>query len=144
MARKVRQIQRKGKHVGLTAVRAVAAPDARVVRIAMIQALVPIALEKVCDELQEDLKELAGERYVRTGRRSGHVRWTPQRGSVYLGDQKLPITVPRVRNRLENREVPLPTYQAVRRGGAGGVRAECVDDVTPVHSCERAQTPRAQ
>jgi putative transposase len=39
------------------------------------------------------------------------VRWTAQAGSIYLGDQKLPITVPRVRDRQQNREVPLTTYQ---------------------------------
>ena len=114
MARKVRQIQRKGKHVGLAPVPSEAAPDPRAVRIAMIQALVPIALEKVGEELQQDVQALAGERYARAGRPVGHVRWTAQRGSVYLGDQKLAIQVPRVRNRLEHREVPLPTYQALQ------------------------------
>jgi transposase-like protein len=50
------------------------------------------------------------------------VRWCRQRGSVYLLDQKLPVTYTRVRDRLWNVEVPLPTYQALgapRAGDAG-------------------------
>lgn len=38
----------------------------------------------------------------------------PQRGSVYLADQKLPITVPRVRDRARGVEVPLASYQALQ------------------------------
>ena len=80
----------------------------------MIQALIPVALEKVHVELQADVERLAGERYVREGRRLGHVRWTVQRGSIYLADQKIPLAVPRVRDRLRNQEVPLPTYERLQ------------------------------
>ena len=113
MARKVRQIRRKGKDIGMVPVPATAAPDWST-RIALIQALIPVALEKVEEELQADVARLAGERYVREGRLPGHVRWTPQRGSIYLGDQKIPIEVPRVRDRLRNQEVPLPTYERLQ------------------------------
>jgi transposase-like protein len=86
-----------------------AAPDLDT-RIALIQALIPVALEKVHEELQADVGRLAGARYVREGRLPGHVRWTRQRGSIYLADQKIPIEVPRVRDRRRNQEVALPTY----------------------------------
>ena len=121
MARKVRQMRGKRNHVGLVPVPATAAPDLDT-RIALIQALIPVALEKVHAELQADVERLAGERYVREGRLPGHVRWTPQRGSIYLADQKIPLAVPRVRDRLRNQEVPLPTYarlQAPRTLDAG-------------------------
>jgi putative transposase len=111
MARKVRQIRRKGKAIGIVPVPAAAAAPDWSTRMALIQALIPVALEKVEEELQADVARLAGERYVREGRRPGHVRWTPQRGSIYLADQKIPIEVPRVRDRLRNQEVPLPTYE---------------------------------
>ena len=96
MARTVRQIQKKGKRapmkpVTLAAVREVDA------RLALIQALIPVGLEAFHAELQRELVGLVGERYVRAGRQPGLVRWTPQAGSIYLADQKLPITVPRVR-----------------------------------------------
>ena len=113
MARKVRQIRRKGKDLGMVPVPSTAAPNLDA-RIALIQALIPVALEKVQAELQADVKRLAGERYVRAGRLPGHVRWTPQRGSIYLADQKIPIEVPRVRDRLRNQEVPLPTYEGLQ------------------------------
>ena len=113
MARKVRQIRRKGKDIGIVPVPATAAPglDAR---IALIQALIPVALGKVYEELHADVERLAGERYVRAGRLPGHVRWTSQRGSIYLADQKIPIKVPRVRDRRRNQEVPLPTYERLQ------------------------------
>jgi transposase-like protein len=113
MARKVRQIRGKGNHIGIVPVPMTATPDVDT-RVALIQALIPVALEKVQMELQADVERLAGERYAREGRLPGHVRWTPQRGSIYLADQKLPIQVPRVRDRLRNQEVPLPTYERLQ------------------------------
>jgi transposase-like protein len=113
MARKVRQIRRKGKDVGVVPVPVRTVPDVDT-RVALIQALIPVALEKVHEELTADVEWLAGARYVRTGRQPGHVRWTRQRGSIYLGDQKVPIEVPRVRDRLRNQEVPLPTYERLQ------------------------------
>src|ERR1700692_4946597 len=113
MARKVRQMRRKGKDIGIVPVPAATAPDWST-RLALIQALIPVALEKVEEELQADVARLAGERYVREGRLPGHVRWTSQRGSIYLADQKIPIEVPRVRDRLRNQEVPLPTYERLQ------------------------------
>src|SRR4029434_8960586 len=114
MARKVRQIRQKGKDIGVVSVPKRTAPDIDT-RVALIQALIPVALEKVHEELQADVERLAGERYVRDGRLPGHVRWTPQRGSIYLADQKIPIQVPRVRDRLRNQEVPLATYERLQQ-----------------------------
>ena len=45
MARKVRQMRGKGNHIGLVPVPSMAAPDLDT-RIALIQALIPVALEK--------------------------------------------------------------------------------------------------
>jgi transposase-like protein len=106
-------MRRKGKDIGMVPVPAATAPDWST-RMALIQALIPVALEKVEEELQADVARLAGERYVREGRLPGHVRWTAQRGSIYLADQKIPIAVPRVRDRLRNQEVPLPTYERLQ------------------------------
>ena len=80
-------------------------------RVAVIQALIPLGLEAVRDVLQQEVEALAGARYVREGGRPGHVRWSKERGSVYLGDQKLPIGYQRVRDQLRGVEVPLETYQ---------------------------------
>lgn len=110
MARKVRQIRRKGKAIDLRTVSRAAAPTVDA-RIALIQALIPIGLEAFREELERELVGLVGERYARRGRRTGLVRWARQRGSIYLADQKVPVLVPRVRDRVANREVPLQTYQ---------------------------------
>jgi transposase-like protein len=114
MARKVRQIRRKGKQVRIASAPSTAAPDFDT-RMALIQALIPVALERVHQELKNEVTWLAGERYVREGRQPGHVRWTRQRGSIYLADQKIPIEVPRVRDRLRGQEVPLQTYERLQQ-----------------------------
>ena len=81
----------------------------------LIQALIPLGLMAVGDCLKADVARLAGARYRRGDGLAGHVRWGRQRGSVYLADQKLPIQVPRVRNRLTGQEAPLETYTRLQR-----------------------------
>jgi transposase-like protein len=84
------------------------------VTLAMIQALIPLGLRAVEDALLEEVQALAGSRYARDDQRPEVVRWGAQRGSIYLADQKLPITVPRVRDQRARREVPLATYAALQ------------------------------
>jgi len=92
------------------------------VKVEMIQALIPLGLRYVEEVLEQEVKQLAGERYGRNGL-SGHDRWGEQGGSVYLLDQKLPIMVPRVRNQGEGKEVRLKSYERFRepRDGDEGV-----------------------
>ena len=80
-----------------------------------LQALIPLGLMAVGDCLKADVARLAGARCRRGDGLAGHVRWGRQRGSVYLADQKLPIQVPRVRNRLTGQEAPLETYTRLQR-----------------------------
>ncbi len=115
--RKVRQIGTKGKRAALATVPrpeavGLASVDARV---ALIQALVPLGLEKVAEELEQEVERLAGAWYARAGGDPHLVRWGEQRGSVYLADQKLPVTVPRVRNRQTGQEVRLETYARLQQ-----------------------------
>jgi hypothetical protein len=51
MARKVRQIRQKGKHIRIVPVPSTATPDVEA-RAALIQALIPVALDRVGEELQ--------------------------------------------------------------------------------------------
>ena len=78
------------------------------VKVSMIQALIPMGLEEVCKKLQNEVLRLAGEegRHGKT-----NVRWGSQPGSIYLSDQKVPIDVPRVRNKAHNIEIPLEYYR---------------------------------
>lgn len=84
------------------------------VKVALIQALIPIGLQAVQELLEAEVAQLAGARHQRTGRQPGLVRWGQQRGSVYLADQKLAITHARVRDRRRSQEVPLQSYQALQ------------------------------
>lgn len=90
--------------------------------VALIQALIPLGLHAVGEALEAEVVALAGARYRRTDGHPGVVRWGQQPGSVYLADQKLPVPVPRVRDRVANREIPLITYarlQVPRAADAG-------------------------
>jgi len=88
--------------------------DDGTVSLEMIQALIPLGLRAVEDALQEEIRALAGTRYARDDGRPDVVRWGTQPGSIFLADQKLPITVPRVRDRRAGCEVPLATYAALQ------------------------------
>ena len=83
-------------------------------RVALIQALIPVGLQAVEELLQAEVTQLAGARYQRSAAKAG-VRWGRQRGSVYLAEQKLPVQVPRVRNRQAQQELALQSYQRLQQ-----------------------------
>ena len=112
MRRTVRQARSKEKaSVRPDVAKAVEATDTRA---AVIQALIPIVLEHVAERLAAEVVAAAGARYQRGDHAPSCVRWGRQAGSVYLGDQRVPLQVPRVRDRATNSEVPLPTYRALQ------------------------------
>ena len=82
--------------------------------LALIQALIPLGLQAVQEALVQEVTALAGARYAHDDAHPEIVRWGEQAGSIYLADQKLPITVPRVRDRGTAREVPLATYATLQ------------------------------
>jgi len=90
------------------------AVDDGTVSLAMIQALIPLGLRAVEEALKHEVRALAGQRYARVDRTAGVVRWGRQRGSIFLADQKVPLLVPRVRDRAAGRELPLATYAALQ------------------------------
>jgi len=73
-----------------------------------------LVLQAVSEELERAVVELAGARYERKAADQPLRRWGPQRGSVYLGDQKLPVEVPRVRNVDDDREISQAVYQTLQ------------------------------
>jgi putative transposase len=81
-------------------------------RIELIQALIPLALMKVEEELEAEVRALAGERYARTR----HTRHGTNPGSVVLGGQRVGVTVPRVRDRTRGEEVSLTSYRQLHQG----------------------------
>lgn len=81
------------------------------VRLAVIQDLIPLGLKAVAEELQAEVKRLAGQK---DSRGYDNVRWGSQNGSVYLREEKVPIDVPRVRNKVAGKEVPLESYKRLQ------------------------------
>jgi putative transposase len=110
------RITREGKvkTLGRGAGAALPAVDDVDAKVAVIQELIPLGLQAVGEILEAEVTRLAGPWYGRTGGEPGHVRWSREQGSVYLLDQKLPITYQRVRDRRANVEVPLRPYQALQ------------------------------
>ena len=82
------------------------------VKMAVIQELIPLGLKEVGKMLQNEVRELAGDKHSREG---NNARWGFQDGSVYLRDQKFPIKVQRIRNVEAGEEVPLQSYQRLQK-----------------------------
>jgi len=161
--------QGKVKDVGLRGLATVPTAEDVDSTVALTQALIPVGLQAVGEVLEAEVTALAGEWYRRTGGQPGLVRWSQERGSVYLADQKLPITDTRGRDLPGTREVPLVTYQRlqeprqadrgvllrVRRGLRRRAYRECAEAVpaafglsassllAPLHPGERPPAPAA-
>lgn len=82
------------------------------IRIGLIQALIPAGLEKISEELQQEVEGLAGKK-GKHGK--ANTRYGRQWGSVYLSNQKMPVEMPRVRNKTRNQEVPLESYHKMQQ-----------------------------
>lgn len=91
--------------------------------VPLIQALIPLGLQAFGEVMQAEVAALAGARYSRTGGAPGVVRWGCQRGSIFLADQKVPVTVQRLRDQAQRQEIPLQSYQRLQtpRGADGGL-----------------------
>jgi putative transposase len=86
---------------------------ARESRLAMIQALIPLGLQAVEYELQQEIRALVGGgRHERT--EGTCKRWGFNPGSVFLGDQKVRINVPRVRDLDSSEEIRLKSYERLQ------------------------------
>ena len=66
--------------------------------------------------LDDEVEELCGRRYERLKQEDTcYMRHGSNKGSVYLGGEKVPIKVPRVRDVKNNEEKPLEMYRRYRR-----------------------------
>ena len=115
MEKIVRQRRRKSKEKIITRKAMESMPEgAKTIegKVELIQMLIPLGLEAVNRQLQEEVQVLAGERYRHEG---GPSRWGKQAGSIYLGDEKFRIEVPRVRDAERNTELGLESYSQLQR-----------------------------
>jgi transposase-like protein len=63
-----------------------------------------------------DREEVTGPEYFPTN--PDMAKWASQAGSIYLGDQKVRVSHPRVRDTFHGREVPLASYEKLKEKGA--------------------------
>ena len=112
--KRVFRISRKGK-VKPIVLSHLSVPQDLDAKLAFIQALIPVGLLAVAEALKQEVATLAGERYSRKGGLPGLVRWSQQRGFIYLGPQKVAVLYRRLRDRTSNREIPLRTYQQLQQ-----------------------------
>ena len=78
-------------------------------RIALIQALIPVALAEVGRTLGEEVEALAEQRHARKAEGEHYYQHGCNPGSVRLGSQRHPVRVPRVRG--PDGEVRLESYE---------------------------------
>ena len=78
-------------------------------RVSLIQALIPLGLKAVEEELQKEVEMLLNNSNER------NTTWGKNPGSVYLQDQKAPIMVQRVRDRYQHKEKLLQSYQKLQK-----------------------------
>jgi len=80
-------------------------------RLALVQLLVPVGLLWAEEEMRREHQSIVGASY-RRGKEFGP--WGNNPGSIYLGEQKVSVVVPRARNRWTNEEAPLASYRRLQ------------------------------
>lgn len=84
-------------------------------KVSLIQAFVPIGLLAVEELLYQEVEQLAGPPYSRKELYNREAtRWGSNPGSVFLGESKVKIQVPRVRSKTGKQEIPLRSYHALQ------------------------------
>ncbi|MBI5103339.1 MAG: transposase [Nitrospirae bacterium] len=86
-------------------------------KVEAIQQMIPLALMHALDMIENDVRQLAGERYGRNGI-PGYDRWGKQEGSICLHDQRIPIQYTRVRDTKKRKEASNPSYIQLHRPAA--------------------------
>jgi transposase-like protein len=84
-------------------------------RIELIKQLIPLGLAAVKEVLEFEVEQLVGARYERSN--GNYTRWGSNPGSVYLGDQKVSVKVPRVMNKSSGQTQELNSYKKLRSSG---------------------------
>lgn len=81
-------------------------------RVGLIKRLIPLGLMAVAEELQREVDEIITESVDPQTQRASARKYGSNPGSVILGNQRVPIRVPRLRNR-DGAEIPLTSYDAL-------------------------------
>lgn len=75
----------------------------------VLSLLLPMNVKEFLRLAEEEVEAICGPK----GKHTGHPcsRWTPQKGSIYLGGQQVALERPRVRDTSIGREVAVPLYR---------------------------------
>jgi len=84
------------------------------VKLALLQHHAEMARLLAEDILEEEVEDLAGERYERKSSGNSLRRWGTNAGSIRIDGERVPIEVPRVRDVEAGEERPLQSYQAMK------------------------------
>jgi putative transposase len=84
-------------------------------KVELIQALIPLGLMQVAEELQGEVERRVGPKWDRLAGEEGYVRGGSNPGTVRLGGQKIPVVVPRIRDQIKGCEVPLESYGRLKQ-----------------------------
>ena len=87
------------------------------IKMALIEHHMELARMLVREILDEEVCQLAGERYSRNRPYGGrYSRWGSNPGSVRIAGERVPVEVPRVRDNYEQQSHSLESYQALHNG----------------------------
>ena len=75
----------------------------------LVKPLLLVFLDYIKELMQKEVEQFAGKRYQR-GDNFDCGRWGYQWGSVYAGEQKVRVKYPRIRDKKNNKEVNLTSY----------------------------------
>ena len=86
------------------------------VKLHLLQHYAKLAEMLAREIMEEEVRSLAGERYQRDKPYEGrYSRWGVNPGSIQIGDERVPVAVPRVRDTEAKKEQPLRSYQHMKR-----------------------------
>ena len=104
--------------------------------VSLIQAFIPLGIMAVEELLYKEVEALAGPPHHRKAKGDfpGY-RWGSNPGSVFFGDNKVKVKVPRVRDRKTDTEIPLGSYQALQ--DKQKIRAQMLGRLLGGLSCRR-------
>jgi putative transposase len=97
-------------------------------KLVLFDNIVNLSRDVFMEIIQEEIEDKAGNRYSHTP--SKYARWGSNPGSIQIGEEKVPIEVPRLMNKEENRtespesykelrQLPAPTEKVVKKVALG-------------------------
>lgn len=86
-------------------------------RIDLIEALIPLGLMAIKEELEKEIAFRIGSRYSRKQEGCSLYRHGSNQGSVRLAGQKVSMDIPRIRDTKNNREISLDTMKDLKARG---------------------------